>query len=694
MAAPLLPNEPFRIEPTGVFRPQEPATLGTFARPEMAPGQGTQGQPPGYVPPAQQPKPPTAPTPTAGGGGVPGFPDFRPSGNPVSDLRYFFNKVSPNNQGFQKLYNALKAAYPGRISDVGASARGVWDKIVIDGTTYDVIQNATGTSGTWMVMAEGPVGGGRGAFDVTGQVFEDPLSQAFMDAVRKRIGQLGTPAATPELDELMALLNQPAFGGMPSQPTNEGQATDVARWLARTVYNDPNPSAQFIQAVAVGLLHGGDTVESVFNRLTQQAVAQGITTEDEIRQRQSPFDALSSELRGALTPTDAFTELMALLEQRATSLGETPADIAGLQDAIALIEQQLGRATTPQDMQGLENLLGTLREQAGAAGQRPAEALAAERQLMDLLQGRINELGQGPTETVLAAQEAQAFDALAKSRDAALARLNEQAQARGIAPGSGVMLAAQAETERGFSEIQAQQQQALILRRHEEEQLRAQERIATAGDLATVTQMREQAELDRQELERNLLRQIDLLEEEQQARLDAQEDRARDLAIQRSELQRAMQDRIDARQREIIDVTGLRADLTDRERARQIGVAGQLFGLEELQQQARLSQAQQAAALEQVGIDRDNARLDQILQLEQIFPQMGADALNQALATLGLAPVQGSNIAQTLLGIGQQNISQQQQTNQWLAGLGEAIGSGFGNLFGGLSGFGQQQPAA
>jgi hypothetical protein len=87
---------------------------------------------------------------------------FTPSGDPLADMRQL-QKGTPNNENFLKMMDALKAAYPGRVSDVGASARGVWDKIVIDGVTYDAIESATGDTGRWMVMAEGPQGGG-GAF--------------------------------------------------------------------------------------------------------------------------------------------------------------------------------------------------------------------------------------------------------------------------------------------------------------------------------------------------------------------------------------------------------------------------------------------------------------------------------------------------------------------------------------------------
>ena len=192
-------------------------------------------------------------------------------------------------------------------------------------------------------------------------------------------------------------------------------------------------------------------------------------------------------------------------------------------------------------------------------------------------------------------------------------------------------------------------------------------------------------------MQRSLQRQIDLLEEEARSRIDGQEDRARDLALQRAELQRNVDEALAARERELIDVIGLRADVATREQGRQIQAASQLFGLEDLERSIRVNQAQTLAALEQSVIDRENARLDQILQLQSIAPDMGRQALSDALAVLGMGSLSpaSSNVLQTLLGIGQANVTQQQQTNNWLAQLGQALG---GMGFGGF-GFGAQSGA-
>lgn len=96
---------------------------------------------------------PTGPPVQAYGGG------FQPSGNPLADIKSF---GATDNESFLAMLNALKAAYPGRISDVGASATGVWDKIVVDGQIYDAIKGATGTSGEPMLMREQPGGGAFG----------------------------------------------------------------------------------------------------------------------------------------------------------------------------------------------------------------------------------------------------------------------------------------------------------------------------------------------------------------------------------------------------------------------------------------------------------------------------------------------------------------------------------------------------
>lgn len=123
-----------------------------------------------------------APPPTSTGGAL----DFTPSGNPLQDLDRFFTGPA-NNENFLELLNAMKAAYPGRVSDVGPSATGVWDKIVIDGQTYDLIESATGDSGRWMKLAEGPGGGGSFGGGMAGgggsvNVGNDPFSQSIMGA--------------------------------------------------------------------------------------------------------------------------------------------------------------------------------------------------------------------------------------------------------------------------------------------------------------------------------------------------------------------------------------------------------------------------------------------------------------------------------------------------------------------------------
>lgn len=657
-----------------------PLTSFPTARPERAPGIG--GEDPRFpgtdVPPGTPPltaPPPTAPPAPTGG--------FTASGNPLQDLSWF-HRLPPTNEGFLQLLNTLKAAYPGRVSDVGASATGVWDKVVIDGTVYDVIQSAGGPGARWMSpLSEGPPGaagpGGVAGFD--GRIFESPELEGFAQAIRDRINQLGTPAATPELEGLMDLLRQsqtPSALNIPTRDQIVAGGVQAAYDWTRQIHQQllrRDPTQQELDAWGAGILFGSVTPDALVNQMLRDNPVARSTLELE----GTGFDILGQTLRGQLATPQGITDLMAQLGIREEQLREPGADIAGLQEAIELISGQLTRAQQPLELQGLTDLLDMVRGQVTGLEGRDPTALASEQQFADLLQGRIDELAQGPTDITLAAQEAQAFDAMAASRDAALARMDEYAQQRGVAPGSGVMLAQRAEAERGFSEIQAQQQQALILRRHEEEQLRAQERLATAGDLATLNQMREQLELDRQEQQRNLQRQVDLLEEEQRARLDGQEDRARDLALQRSELQRSMQDRIDARERELVETIGSRADIEAAERSRQAGTAGELFGLEQLGQQ--LSQAQQAqlAGLEQDQIARDQARLDQILQLEGLLPELSRQGLLDAMAALGLgsAPASGSLI-QSLLGIGQLGMQSQQQTSQYLSGLGQMLGFGLG----------------
>lgn len=132
-----------RFQPTGE-QPREAPTAGEFPHRRV-------GQTPRLGEPGEE----EAPTATGPSGDL----GFTPSGNPVADLKQL-QRGTPNNENFLQMLDALKAAYPGRVSDVGPSATGVWDKIVIDGMTHDVIESATGESGRWMDLVEGPQGGG------------------------------------------------------------------------------------------------------------------------------------------------------------------------------------------------------------------------------------------------------------------------------------------------------------------------------------------------------------------------------------------------------------------------------------------------------------------------------------------------------------------------------------------------------
>lgn len=213
--------------------PEQPPTAPTGPRVGTPGGVGVHEPGRGGLPPGAVVTETPPPLSTGGGAG------FTPSGNPLADLDRFFDGPA-NNENFLELLNAMKAAYPGRVSDVGPSATGVWDKIVIDGQTYDLIQSATGDSGRWMKMREGPHGGG-GSFGGgmaggggTVNIGNDPFSQSIMGAFASLLARPPSGLA----DQALAVAGQ----GRQNQVNPEAQLGVLQR-LIQNAPTDQSASA-------------------------------------------------------------------------------------------------------------------------------------------------------------------------------------------------------------------------------------------------------------------------------------------------------------------------------------------------------------------------------------------------------------------------------------------------------------------
>lgn len=175
---PTAPQTTIGMPPRGALpRPPDttgfelPASLPSPPQPDMELYTG-QGEFPhrrvGQTPQAVGPEPSPAPSMPPSSPSVPPSGGFQPSGNPLADVERLYQGAATNYE-FLALLEQMKAAYPGRVSDVGASAKGVWDKIVIDGQAYDLIEAAGGPRARWMKpLAEG---GGGGMMPLGGSLF-------------------------------------------------------------------------------------------------------------------------------------------------------------------------------------------------------------------------------------------------------------------------------------------------------------------------------------------------------------------------------------------------------------------------------------------------------------------------------------------------------------------------------------------